>query len=253
MKLNEKVREFWESEACGTGDFIVGKLKPLSKQWFERIEEYRYEVEPFIFSLAQFSRHKGKKLLEVGVGAGTDHLQWARSGVDCFGVDLTEESIKTTKLRFSLYGFKSNLQKIDAEILPFPDATFDIVYSWGVIHHSEKPEAIVSEIRRVLKPGGLFIGMMYGRRSPFVLKLWIKHALLKGKFWLSFSDVVWDKVESVGTKSYITSEIKDMFKKFDFTEIIPIITNADSKHWPQWVSKFFPDSWGWYIGIRARK
>jgi len=253
MKLNDDVRAFWENEPCGSGKIIVGKLEPLTKEWYERIEQYRYEVEPFIFSVAQFPRHAGKKLLEVGVGAGTDHLQWARSGAECHGVDLTEAALVATRTRFDMYGFSSRLQRLDAETLPYPDQSFEVVYSWGVIHHSEKPELIVSEILRVLKPGAVFIGMMYARRSSFVFKLWIKHALLKGKPWLSFADVVWDKVESVGTKSYTTRELSEMFREFNDVELIPILAKADMDYWPRWLSKFFPTTWGWYLGVRARK
>lgn len=253
MELNDEVRAFWEQGPCGSGGSIVGALTPLSLEWFERIEEHRYRVEPFIHSVAQFTRHHGKKVLEVGVGAGTDHLQWARAGAQCFGVDLTSAAIETTRARFALYGFASNLQRLDAETLPFEDSTFDLVYSWGVIHHSEKPERIIEEIHRVLKPGGMFVGMLYGRRSPLVFKFWVKHALLKGKPWLSFSDVVWDKVESVGTKAYTQSELRSLFGKFASTETIPLITTYDTDHWPRWISKFFPDSWGWFIGIRATK
>ena len=252
MKLNDEVQEFWEEEACGSGEVIVGGLEPFTREWYERIEQYRYEVEPFIFSIAQFSRYSGKKLLEVGVGAGTDHLQWARSGAECYGVDLTESAIEATKKRFALYGFKSNLQRIDAETLPFPDNSFDLVYSWGVIHHSEKPEFIIREIRRVLKSDGMFVGMMYGRWSLFVFKLWVKYAILGGKPWLSFADVVWDKVESVGTKSYTHNELAEMFSEFTDVELIPVLSKADTDHWPRWISKFFPSAWGWYIGFRIR-
>jgi ubiquinone/menaquinone biosynthesis C-methylase UbiE len=253
VKLNDQVRSFWEREACGSGAAIVGDLEPLTREWFERIEAHRYRVEPFIHSIAQFSRHRGKKILEVGVGAGTDHLQWARAGAECHGVDLTEAAIETTRARFALYGLETRLQRLDAERLPFPDETFDLVYSWGVIHHSERPETIVGEVRRVLKPGGLFVGMMYGRRSPFAFKLWVKHALLAGKPWLGFADVIWDKVESVGTKAYTVAELKAMFSAFAGFEAIPLITTYDTDHWPRWLSQFFPDAWGWFIGIRARK
>lgn len=253
MNLNDEVRAFWEQGACGSNKAIVGDLTPLTKEWYEKIEDHRYKVEPLIHSIAQFSRHHGKKLLEVGVGAGTDHLQWARAGADCHGVDLTEAAIEVTRIRFEMYGFESKLQRLDAEELPFPDNSFDVVYSWGVIHHSEKPELIIREIKRVLKPGGVFIGMMYGRRSPLVFKFWVKYALLAGKPWLSFRDVVWDKVESVGTKAYTVPELNALFAQFQGTEIIPMITKYDTDHWPQWFSKFFPNSWGWYIGIRARK
>ena len=253
LELNDEVREFWEQGPCGSGEVIVGDLAPRTREWFEKIETHRYQVEPFIHSVAQFSRHHGKKVLEVGVGAGTDHLQWARAGAQCFGVDLTQAAIDTTRARFAMYGFTSELQRLDAEELPFPDASFDIVYSWGVIHHSEKPEVIIKEILRVLKPGGHFVGMLYGRRSPLVFKFWVKHALLKGRPWKSFADVVWDKVESVGTKSYTVSELRSMFSGFSQTETIPLITTYDTDHWPKWISKFFPDSWGWFIGIRAKK
>jgi len=253
LKLNDEVRSFWEQGPCGSGSTIVGQLQPLSREWFEQIENHRYQVEPFIHSVAQFTRHHGKKILEVGVGAGTDHLQWARAGAQCFGVDLTQAAIDTTKARFAIYGFESELQRLDAETLPFPDNTFDIVYSWGVIHHSERPDLIIDEIMRVLKPGGKFIGMLYGRRSPLVFKFWVKHALLKGKPWLSFADVVWDKVESVGTKSYTVPELQALFSKFSDFEAIPLITTYDTDHWPKWLSKFFPDSWGWFIGVRTTK
>ena len=253
MNLNDKVRNYWEKEPCGSGTPIVGELEPGTKAWFEKIENHRYQVEPMIHAIAQFPRHHGKKLLEVGVGAGTDHLQWARGGAECFGVDLTQAAIDTTQSRFGLYGFKTNLQRVDAEVLPFPDASFDIVYSWGVIHHSEKPEAIVAEIKRVLKPGGMFIGMLYGRRSSLVFKYWVRYALLLGKPWQSFADVVWNRMESIGTKSYTVAELHKMFSGFDKTETIPTITKYDTDHWPKWLSKFFPDSWGWYIGVRAQK
>lgn len=253
LKLNDEVRSFWEQGPCGSSSTIVGQLQPLSREWFEQIENHRYQVEPFIHSVAQFTRHHGKKILEVGVGAGTDHLQWARAGARCFGVDLTQAAIDTTKARFAMYGFESELQRLDAETLPFPDNTFDVVYSWGVIHHSERPDLIIEEIKRVLKPGGSFIGMMYGRRSPLVFKFWVKHALLKGKPWLSFADIVWDKVESIGTKSYTVPELHKLFSGFGEFEAIPLITTYDTDHWPKWLSKFFPDSWGWFIGVRAIK
>jgi len=251
--LNKKVRSFWEQEPCGTNKFITGDLPKMTREWFVRIEEHRYEVEPFIHSVAQFTRHHGRKILEVGVGAGTDHLQWARAGCTCYGVDMTEEAINTTKVHLSLNGFLSNLQCIDAETLPFPDNTFDIVYSWGVIHHSAHPDKIIDEIRRVLKNKGMFIGMMYGRYSPLVFKLWVKHALFKFKPLRSFADVVWHHVESIGTKAYTVNELKLLFAEYSFFDGKPIITKYDKDRWPQWIHKYFPNEWGWFIALKAIK
>ena len=165
----------------------------------------------------------------------------------------TDAAIATTKARLAAYGFESKLQRIDAEQLPSPDDTFDLVYSWGVIHHSEHPERIVAEIRRVLKPGGVFIGMLYGRLSPAVLKMWVRHALFKGKPWRSFADVVWHDVESVGTKAYTVSELRTMFSQFNGLVIKPLITPYDTSRWPTWISRFFPDDWGWFITMEATK
>lgn len=253
VPLNDEVREFWEREPCGTGEEIVKDLTPLTLEWFEQVESHRYRVEPFIHSIAQFTCHHGKKVLEVGVGAGTDHLQWKRAGTDLFGVDLTQAAIETTRARFKMYGLEANVQRIDAEKLPFDDNTFDIVYSWGVIHHSERPDLIFNEVKRVLKSGGMFIGMLYGRRSPLVVKLWIRHALLKGKPWRSAADVVWNHMESIGTKSYTKGEVRDLLAMFSNVEQIPVITTYDTARIPPFISRFFPDSWGWFIGIRATK
>lgn len=249
MKLNDEVRAFWEKEPCGTGETIVGNTTPGTLEWYETVEAHRYRVEPFIHSIAQFTRYHGKTLLEVGVGAGTDHLQWARAGAICHGVDLTAAAIETTKRRFELYGMRTELKHIDAEKLPYPDAAFDVVYSWGVIHHSEQPQAILAEIHRVLKPGGRFIGMMYGRYSVATLKLWIRHALLKLRPWRSFADVVWHHVESVGTKAYTRRELSGLLSAFRDVELIPTITPYDTSHLPDWFTQFIPSRWGWFIGF----
>jgi ubiquinone/menaquinone biosynthesis C-methylase UbiE len=230
----------------------VGDLPELSREWFERIEEYRYSAEPFIHSIAQFTRYSGKKVLEIGVGAGTDHLQWARAGAKCYGVDLTCTAVQITQTRLEMYGFHSDLQRADAEHLPFPDASFDVVYSWGVIHHSESPARVIREIKRVLKPNGSFVGMMYGRYSVKVLKAWLWFALGRGKFWRTFSDVVWNNVESKGTKAYTVDELRKLFSDFNCFSAQPILTIYDTRMLPRALYKFFPEDWGWFIAIRAQ-
>jgi SAM-dependent methyltransferase len=251
--INERVRDYWEAEPCGTAPFIVGDLEQGTREWFERIEELRYAIEPEIHAHAQFTRHRGKKLLEIGVGAGTDHLQWARAGAICHGVDLTDAAVEVTRRRLALYGFESQLQRCDAESLPFPDSYFDVVYSWGVIHHTEHPDRIVSEIHRVLQPGGTFIGMLYGRRSPAALKLWLRRGLLRGRPWLSLRQVIWDNMESVGTKAYTARELRELFAGFRHVQAQPVITHYDRLRVPRWIAEALPDRWGWFILVRATR
>jgi ubiquinone/menaquinone biosynthesis C-methylase UbiE len=251
IPLNDQVRSFWEKEPCGTGRTVTGEHERLTLPWFDRVEEHRYTVEPFIHSVAQFTRHHGKKILEVGVGAGTDHLQWARAGARCHGVDLTDAAIETTRARLAAYGFESKLQRVDAETLPFEDASFDLVYSWGVIHHSENPGKIVAEIRRVLRPDGKFLGMLYGRHSAAAVHAWVTQALLKGRPFRSLADVLWHYAESVGTKAYTVRELQRLFSDFSKVSVKPMITTYDKEGWPRFLSRFFPDSWGWFITVEA--
>lgn len=250
---NADVRAYWEREPCGTDQAVVGPRAPHSREWFDEVERFRYQVEPFIHAVAQFTRHRGKRVLEVGVGAGTDHAQWAKAGCECYGVDLTDAAIETTRARLALDGLHSNLQRLDAETLPFPDASFDVVYSWGVIHHSEQPQRILAEIHRVLRPGGEFIGMLYGRRSVTALHFWIRYALKAGKPWRSFRDVIANHCESAGTKAYTLPEVRALFSGFSRVETIPLITINDTAGFPRWLSQYFPARWGWFIAIRAAR
>ena len=250
MKINEEVREFWEKEACGTEPFITGEKESYTKSWFKEIENYRYTVEPFIHSVAQFNKHKGKNVLEIGVGAGTDHLNWAKSKVDLYGVDLTDRAIETTRQHLSLYGLESNLQRTDAEDLPFEDNFFDLVYSWGVIHHSENIEKIINEISRVLRPGGQFLGMIYHRRSLHVLNLWLKNALLKGKPWRSPSFVIYHYNESIASKAYTFAEAQTLFQGFKDCKITPYLVEADYRFLKR-VKNILPEKLGFYMAIEA--
>jgi len=251
--LNDEVRAYWEKEPCGTNPGITGAVEPGSRAWFDRVERHRYQLEPFILTMVGFERFQGKKILEVGVGAGSDHLQWAKAGADCYGVDLTDAAIETTRRHLAHHGLTSNLRRIDAEGLPFEEYTFDAVYSWGVIHHSDKPEQIVRQIHRVLKPGGEFIGMFYGRQSLVALKLWVKHGLLKGRPWRSLADVVWHHMESVGTKSYTPAEMRRMFGAFSGVAVRPVLTHYDRTWLPRWLTALVPNRFGWFLVIRAKK
>jgi SAM-dependent methyltransferase len=251
QSLTKQVRGYWEEEPCGTGIEIVGEIRAYTREWFARVEEHRYRAEPFIHSAAQFTRQHGKRVLEIGVGAGTDHLQWARAGARAFGVDLTRSALETTCLHFDLHGLRADVQQANAEKLPFADATFDIVYSWGVIHHAERPDVILGEVLRVLRPGGRFVGMLYGRRSLHTLKVWVRHALLRGRPWRTFSDVVWHHVESIGTKAYTIPELRRLFSDFGLFSARRVITPYDTSRWPRWVSRWFPDEWGWFVIVEA--
>lgn len=252
-ELIQEVRRFWEQRPCGTETSITGEHEVFSPAWFQAIERHRYNVESCIHAVARFTRGHDKDLLEIGVGAGTDHLQWARAGARCHGVDLTDAGIECTRRHLALYGLSSHLQRTNAEQLPFANSSFDLVYSWGVIHHTEHPERIIREIHRVLRPGGRFIGMFYHRNSVNTFRIWLRRALLAGRPWRTFGDVLWHHMESLGTKAYTPKEMRALFSGFDVVRADPLITIYDRRFIPRWLARFLPDDWGWFLAVEAVK
>lgn len=216
-ELKDQIHDFWNEIPCGTQ---FSDSEAYSKQYYEEIEQHRFTLLPSIFSLAQFTRHHGQKVLEVGVGAGTDFLQWARAGCQVYGIDLTEAGIDHVRHRLSLYGFAAtDLRVADCEHLPYPDNFFDVVYSYGVIHHTPNTEQALSEIVRVCKPGGQIKVMIYHRHSLLSYFFWVKHALLAGRPWKSLKWVLYHHMESIGTKAYTRNEAKAMLAKLPVTNV----------------------------------
>jgi SAM-dependent methyltransferase len=161
-KLKSQVAAFWDSEPCGSE---TSTESPYTASYFDEIERRRYELERHIPEIARFSAHAGERMLEVGVGIGTDALQFARSGARVTGVDASRNSLELARRRFELNGIQAEFLQADAERLPFENDTFDFVYSHGVLHHTPAPERGVAEILRVLRPGGSALIMLYHRRS----------------------------------------------------------------------------------------
>jgi SAM-dependent methyltransferase len=114
-------------------------------------EEERYSTYPWLYDAAEFRKHQGEKILEVGCGTGCDLLQFAKHGAVATGIDLTTTHVELARRRV---GDLAVVHEADARNLPFEDASFDYVYSHGVLHHSDEPENIVREMFRVLRPGG---------------------------------------------------------------------------------------------------
>jgi ubiquinone/menaquinone biosynthesis C-methylase UbiE len=217
QELKQAVHDYWNAQSCGTD---VVKATKFSFEYFEAVEDFRYVTEPQIHSFAQFSRFHGKKVLEIGVGAGTDFLQWVRSGAQAYGVDLTEEGVEHAKRRLELYGLEAKEVRVaDAENLPFPEESFDLVYSWGVIHHSPNTEKALEEIIRVLRVGGRMKIMIYNRHSLHTFYRWIRYALLRGKPFRSFAWVLYHHMESSGTKGYSIAEIQSMLNRYQLRTV----------------------------------
>jgi SAM-dependent methyltransferase len=261
------VHEFWEQAACGENLYLKG----LGKEDYLEQEKIRYELEPFILEFAEFERGRDKKVLEIGVGLGADHQKWAEAGAILYGIDLTQRAIAATQHRFELLGLKSDLQVADAENLPFGDETFDIVYSWGVLHHTPNTAKAMDEVLRVLKPKGVAKLMIYHKYSFIGYMLWLRYALLGLKPLTSLDEIYGIYLESPGTKAYSVSEAHKLLSKFQSVEIQTVLTHGDlltssagQRHqglmltvarslWPRWIIRTFFPKHGLFMLIQATK
>jgi SAM-dependent methyltransferase len=176
-----QARELWNANPCGAGGGPEA-FAPGSAEFFAAVRRERYEVsDPWIRRAVDFRAFSGKRLLEIGYGMGTDLLEFARSGAEVHGVDLTPGHHRLAVENFRLSGLTADLRLADAAHLEYPDASFDVVYSLGVLHHTPDIEACVAEARRVLRPGGLFIVGLYHRWSAFHLaNLVLYHGVVRG-------------------------------------------------------------------------
>jgi ubiquinone/menaquinone biosynthesis C-methylase UbiE len=220
----EAVRQFWNRAACGEELYL--KQGATCESFAHQAHE-RYALEPYICPFAEFQSARGKKVLEIGVGLGADHQRWAEYADELHGVDLTDRAVEHTRRRLALFGLDSNLQVGDAENLPYEDDYFDIVYSWGVIHHSPNTEFAIREIYRVLKPNGVAKVMIYHTPSVVGYMLWVRYALLRLKPWLTLRDVYANYLESPGTKAYSVTEAAQMFNAFRNVKIQTVLTHGD--------------------------
>ena len=261
------VHDFWDKASCGEDLYLNG----LDELAYRIQASKRYELEPYIRKFAGFSDTRGLRVLEIGVGLGADHQQFAEAGAILNGIDLTSRAINHTKHRFEVMGLHSKLEVGDAEKLRFDDECFDIVYSWGVLHHSPNTHQAVSEVLRVLKPGGIAKIMIYNKYSIVGLMLWIRYALFKLQPWLSLSEVYSQYLESPGTKAYTPSEASLLFSGFREVSINTVLTHGDllesdagQRHrglylriakafWPRdAIRKYFSNS-GLFMLIEAKK
>jgi SAM-dependent methyltransferase len=177
------VRDFWNARPCN----IRHSPKEVgTREYFDEVERRKYFVEPHIPAFAEFSRWKDRKVLEIGCGLGTDTVNFARAGAYVTAVELSEKSADLARRRVEVFGLgdRVTIQVGNAEELPSLVApqTFDLVYSFGVIHHSPHPRRIVEHLMRYMNASSELRLMVYARVS---YKL----------FWIMKEENVWDMAQ----------------------------------------------------------
>lgn len=267
MTGKQAIRDFWNESACG--EKLL--LSAFDLDGFKAQAEERYRLEPYIIPFAGFEISGGLDVLEIGVGLGADHERFAQAGAKLHGIDLTPRAVEITRQRLALRGFESELRPGDAEALPYPDNGFDLVYSWGVIHHSPDTAQAAREILRVLKPGGRFRVMIYHKWSLVGLMLWLRYALGCGRPFTSLDRIYAAHLESPGTKAYTCDDARRLFEGAVDVETQVELTHGDllesgagQRHqgallsiargvWPRWFLRRFAKRFGLFLMIRGRK
>jgi 2-polyprenyl-3-methyl-5-hydroxy-6-metoxy-1,4-benzoquinol methylase len=289
LPTTEDVASFWEAHPCDST--TASAAERLA--YFQEIERVRYTNQSHLPRVADCAQFHGRRVLEIGCGLGTDGVQFAKGGASYTGVDLTQAAVSLSAENFRLRNLAGTFARINAERLPFASASFDHVYSYGVIHHAVHPEAIVDEMYRVLKPGGTFTVMLYNRTSinyylqimflrklgrmllqpagaPALLAklLGLSRAKLDGhrqnllriprptpEQWVSMNT---DGPDCPLARVYSAAEVHALFTRF--RDVRTAAYFFDRSHWP-FVGRLLPDAavealgrrWGWHRIIIGRK
>jgi ubiquinone/menaquinone biosynthesis C-methylase UbiE len=257
----------WNADPCGgaAGEDVQG-----SAAFFKAIDRDRYvNYAPWLPAAAEFEEHRGERLLEVGCGMGTDLASFARGGARTVAVDLTVRHLAIAAQRLRGQNTPTRLVRSDGEVLPFPNDTFDVVYSFGVLHHTPGTQAAIDEVHRVLKPGGRAIIAMYHRGSVFY---WFYTILVRGiaKGGLArrgYRRLVADIEQHDHTdalplvKVYSRAQMRRLFSRFSaadtevhhlepghFSYLAPIV-RAVPASWRRAAAH----RWGWYVFAKATK
>jgi SAM-dependent methyltransferase len=203
--LIQAIRHYWNERIH---DLEIARHPIGSKEFFDELAAYRYEKLDYLPRVVDFAGYRGKKLLEIGCGAGLDLARFARGGAAVSGVDLAEVSIDLAKKNFAFQGVTGDLRVMDGERLKFDADTFDVVYAHGVLQYTADIRTMIGEIRRVLKPGGEAILMVYNRFS-----------------WLNFMSKLFgvklEHEDAPVLNTFSIPQFRGMLSAFSRVEIIP--------------------------------
>jgi 2-polyprenyl-3-methyl-5-hydroxy-6-metoxy-1,4-benzoquinol methylase len=203
--LIDAIRKYWNERIH---DLEIARHPVGSREFFEELAAYRYEKLDYLPRVVDFAGYRGKKLLEIGCGVGLDLARFARGGADVTGVDLAEVAINLAKKNFAIKKVTGDLEVMNGERLEFGRETFDIVYAHGVLQYTADIRTMLREIRRVLKPEGEAILMVYNRYS------WLNGMSKLFGVELEHQDAPVLNTFSIG-------EFRKMLRQFTNVEIIP--------------------------------
>ncbi|MBI5401582.1 class I SAM-dependent methyltransferase [Candidatus Wolfebacteria bacterium] len=217
----EEVQKYWSGK--NVPQQWYSKREPFTLAWFNELRYKRFNVYyEYLKEGVEYAYHSGEQVLEVGCGIGTDLAEFARNGAIVTGVDLGEDQVRLTKLNFQLQNLPfREIRQANAEHLPFPDNSFDLVVSLGVLHHTPDTELAITEVHRVLKSDGKAILVFYSRGWKHYIKRCFVTGILRGR-WFKYGfdwQKVYDEASEVHgfapkTGVYTKRQVRKMFHLF---------------------------------------
>jgi 2-polyprenyl-3-methyl-5-hydroxy-6-metoxy-1,4-benzoquinol methylase len=214
----DQVQNYWDRRPC---NIRHSTKTPGSREYFDEVERRKYFVEPHIPRFAEFPRWQNKRVLEIGCGIGTDTMNFARQGAWVTAVDLSEKSLEMARKRADVYGLADRIrfvhgsaEQLDQVVSPEP---FDLVYSFGVIHHTPHPERVLEQVRNYVRPGATVKVMVYNRYSWKVF--WILMTYGRCQFWRLTELVARNSEAETGcpvTYTYSRRELRDLMEQHGF-------------------------------------
>jgi SAM-dependent methyltransferase len=201
----EEVRTYWNLHIH---DLEITRHPVGSRGFFDDLDQYHFEKLHHLLQLVDFEGYAGRRVLEVGCGAGVDLARFAKGGAVVTGVDIASSAIDLARANFEQQGLRGELQVANGEQLPFRDGSFDLVYAHGVVQYTSDPKRLVDECRRVLAPGGGAIFQVYNRLS------WL-NALSK------LMKVGLEHDEAPVLRKFSIGEFRRLLAGFDQVRIVP--------------------------------
>jgi len=265
----QEVQQYWNNRPCN----IRHSTKPIgTKEYFDEVEARKHFVEPHIPGFAEFEKWAGKKVMEIGCGLGTAMINFARNGAQVTAIDLSDKSLELAKQRVEVYEmqdrvtfYAGNAEELDQFV---PVEPYDLVYSFGVIHHTPHPENVIDQIRKYTKPGSTVKIMVYYRYSWKVL--WILLTYGKGQFW-KINELIarYSEAQEGCPVTYVYSkkEARELLKGFEIVEMQPehifpyyIPDYKQYKYTKEWYFRWMPQplfrwlekNFGWHLCITAK-
>lgn len=268
---NNATKKVWGTNPAGWTH--APEKKVGSKDFFDDVLEKRSTYEcPWLPAVVNFENYAGKKVLEIGCGAGYDAYMFCKAGADYIGIDLVPENIARTQAHLSYYGYKPSILEIDAAQMEFSQK-FDFIYSFGVLHHIFDIEKVLKKSHAHLNDKGKVLFIVYHKNSIFYwLSVVLRNWILTGRFLKEPLEKTVSRIEQTGSKDL---PLVRVYTKNDFTVLLQQagfkITDTKIRklnredlpyiYWVSYMYRFIPQYvldvcakwWGWYLCVEAVK